>query len=884
MAGATFPITITVNDKGEVVKAKSNLEALAAAGLKVQKTAQDSGKAFDGTAKSVGDLADSTGKAVMKLKDAGAAFGVTAQQMQGLDFALDAAEIGFGGLSKSMAGFNAATLGVVAAGAAVGGMIGSWLRTFPQVKKVADDLAQSLFGLSDAQMKGQFLGKGDARNIRTAMQPGFIASQRRQIDAMRGQGRGDEEILAMFGGVAEQTAGTGVQNLRERIAVMKELGFTAEMIAKQESVLTPEIEREVQAHKDAAAAAKQHEQELSRLMSRLVETTRLADEARAEALGAFAGDVRAGGGMDFGDKGLLAGPLRLPGALPGAPEFGNVPGFGTVQASLFGMKTAEDRQAFLDAGNSYESVKKAASAITEAAEKERKAAEEANRWAGALGGVALMAGATTGRLSDTLQIMENIGQGFQGFGGKDKYGKFNAIAGAVGSIGGLIGGKGGSALQGAAGGAMTGFSIGGAPGAIIGGLAGGLLGLFGGDKQKKEAEEARKGFIEAAGGLQELEKAAAEAGVSLDKLFGAKSKEDVEKFKEQFEELVQLQGQLKAAKAEAFAAGTPGVLAGISGIQVVSAEDMRSQATIASLQFFEVFAREGIIAAGDAFGPIAEKLRESLAAIGGDEGADAILGPMLGLIDLSANELFRGAAEGAKGFADVLRGLSVNDVPILQTQFAAFGQQAQTAFDQAIAGGADSAQALQAIAPLLQQIQSAAANYGLEIDSATAELIRQAEQAGISFPVDPIFAMVEAINRLIETLGGIPTDIGINVHTNYSTSGEPPGGAHGGPAGEEFKYGMPEGQHGLISTRTMPILVHGSAGNPEVTAPVAAMLRHIGDAIVERIGAAGGGGGTAVFAIDGREFMRATMPHQKRAIRNDAGGLQKTIRQRAGRG
>lgn len=91
------------------------------------------------------------------------------------------------------------------------------------------------------------------------------------------------------------------------------------------------------------------------------------------------------------------------------------------------------------------------------------------------------------------------------------------------------------------GGAMSGIGAGAALGSMIpgvgtiiggigGGLIGGVLGLFGGDsKDKKQAEELKKQFIEAAGGLDVLKAKAAEAGISLDKLFDAKKAKEMEK-------------------------------------------------------------------------------------------------------------------------------------------------------------------------------------------------------------------------------------------------------------------------------------------------------------------------------------------------------------------
>jgi hypothetical protein len=260
------------------------------------------------------------------------------------------------------------------------------------------------------------------------------------------------------------------------------------------------------------------------------------------------------------------------------------------------------------------------------------------------------------------------------------------------------------------------------------------------------ASDARSEYIKAAGGAHELEEAAKKAGVPLKQLFDAKSKEDVDAFTKSFGELVDAQQQLKdiasaaidqfgasmakavdtsalqketlkksydAGKitAEQYEAGLKEVK--ITGIQILTPADAEAQASITMLSFAKMAKEKGLIAAGDAFRPVADAMAANLAAIGGDEKASAILAPFFKQIQLSSNEAFRGATEGAQGFADVLRGFRASELPLTIDQVSAFGQQAASAFAQAKSGGADDATALAAIAPLLGQIQGAAAQYGL---------------------------------------------------------------------------------------------------------------------------------------------------------------------------
>lgn len=214
--------------------------------------------------------------------------------------------------------------------------------------------------------------------------------------------------------------------------------------------------------------------------------------------------------------------------------------------------------------------------------------------------------------------------------------------------------------------------------------------------------------------------------------------------------------EIKAFIDEQLTSAAAGVGAGIKGIRVTSPEDIQAQASIASVTFWAVFKEKGLLAAGDAFKEIVASLGKSLEELGGDEIAQQLLGPIQAIVDLSENELFRGAAEGAQGFANTLKGLANSDIPLTTSQFGAFGQQAQAAFRQAVEGGANSEQALLAIAPLLQAIVQGAASYGLEIDEGTQALIDQAKAAGIAFKTDGTERLIQSIDALTVALGGVP--------------------------------------------------------------------------------------------------------------------------------
>lgn len=104
-----------------------------------------------------------------------------------------------------------------------------------------------------------------------------------------------------------------------------------------------------------------------------------------------------------------------------------------------------------------------------------------------------------------------------------------------------------SMLGGAASGAAAGAAMGGPLGAAIGGIAGGIAGLFGSKaKQKKEraeVDEARRAFIETAGGIEQLRAKAELAGVSLAKMLNAKTARDYEAAVKDVQRALDLQDQ-----------------------------------------------------------------------------------------------------------------------------------------------------------------------------------------------------------------------------------------------------------------------------------------------------------------------------------------------------
>jgi hypothetical protein len=85
--------------------------------------------------------------------------------------------------------------------------------------------------------------------------------------------------------------------------------------------------------------------------------------------------------------------------------------------------------------------------------------------------------------------------------------------------------------------------------------------------------------------------------------------------------------------------------------------------------------------------------------------------------------------------------------------FAAFQRQGAGAFEALKAGGLNTNEALQQMAPFLQSAIDASQNFGVELDENTRSLIAQAEASGIAFEVDPMVQMADTLVVIAELLG-----------------------------------------------------------------------------------------------------------------------------------
>jgi TP901 family phage tail tape measure protein len=159
------------------------------------------------------------------------------------------------------------------------------------------------------------------------------------------------------------------------------------------------------------------------------------------------------------------------------------------------------------------------------------------RFQGLIEGFAIFAGMIGGDAGAMIQTLGNIGREFAEIGKMEagaakNAALLNAALTALGEIGAMLSNsttpavqKFGGALQGAAAGAKLGTAILPGWGTAIGGIVGGIFGFINaGQKLRKELEGIKTEFVKSMGGLDELKLKALQAGVSIEEIFKAKSK------------------------------------------------------------------------------------------------------------------------------------------------------------------------------------------------------------------------------------------------------------------------------------------------------------------------------------------------------------------------
>jgi TP901 family phage tail tape measure protein len=186
------------------------------------------------------------------------------------------------------------------------------------------------------------------------------------------------------------------------------------------------------------------------------------------------------------------------------------------------------------------------------------------------------------------------------------------------------------------------------------------------------------------------------------------------------------------------------------GLEATTQVGAEAQATIFATTFWAAVKEKGVIGAADAMKSTFDSMKKRMEESGFD--VSKIFAPIEALMNFSQDPKFRGAAEGANGLNEALKGLA-NSGYMTRDAFSAFGVGANDAFQQALAATGDQRLALEAIAPLLGSLKTAAANYGVELDGPTQELIKAAEEQGIVFPEEPLQRIADILESIAKVLG-----------------------------------------------------------------------------------------------------------------------------------
>ncbi len=288
---------------------------------------------------------------------------------------------------------------------------------------------------------------------------------------------------------------------------------------------------------------------------------------------------------------------------------------------------------------------------------------------------------------------------------------------------------------------LLGKSLGGALGSVIpglgtllGGAVGGLFGkLFGGDQTKKQLAELRQQLLDQFGGsMDALRKKAAALGVDISKAFTTKNPKELQATIEKLNKAMEEQKK----KLEALSIAAQGFvgLAQEWGKQIAESgatEEMQAQFDRLGLYATAIFA--GIVReTGDvigAFKQIGEGLsemrkRQEEFGLSASETTQKLL-DLYGIVE--NNE---GAANALSFLNQMMTGL-VDAGMKSQQLFSAFGADAVKIFNDLVAGGATSNQALALMQPTLQRLWEMHHDLGYEVDENTKKLLDQAEEQGL---------------------------------------------------------------------------------------------------------------------------------------------------------
>lgn len=198
----------------------------------------------------------------------------------------------------------------------------------------------------------------------------------------------------------------------------------------------------------------------------------------------------------------------------------------------------------------------------------------------------------------------------------------------------------------------------------------------------------------------------------------------IQRARESGEEIQQLTDHIVGA-AEGVISGVGGMLS--AGVDTAAQARLAGAGLVAAFQEMQA---EGVPATAilDKIGSSAKDLRARFKELG--EEPTKGLGQIVQLSNVLAKEGMPKLIDSAKAAGEVFGGLT--DLGLAsQDTFTDFASTVQNSFDQLVAGGASSKQAIALLGPQLQQMQDAAQQFGFQVDAGTAKLLDQARAQGV---------------------------------------------------------------------------------------------------------------------------------------------------------
>lgn len=434
-------------------------------------------------------MADTLGAVSSTATASAAALGLPVGPLTTMNSLLPLVATGWTTLTTAAVGFNAASIGVVGAGLAIGGMIGTWLRTFPAVAGFADKLANSLFGVAAAAKVSQ----AEQQQLNDAVTKQKDEALKKQLELMRAQGKSWEDIKKYL---ADETKG------RETAKEM------VDRQAEAEKKLTEEAKRGAATRAaDAKMEGEKRYAEMTRLYSEIAKFEKAKTDIQKISF-----DAEEGRRKELEEAASRTAKKILDDYVNGKKA---------EAAAADKLEKLEQQYFQAEMARMQEQI---------AAEQELANSLMAlgNAFGGLFGGIAKLGSGVMGVLAGLDQQAARMASNMEKYGDESMTTaqKMQAVAQGIGVAVGAY--KGGSVLGGAASGAAFGAQFG--PwGAAIGAAGGAILGFIGKAKRaREEMEKLRAEFLQSVGGMEALRDKAGEAGISLDAMFKAKNAKELQ--------------------------------------------------------------------------------------------------------------------------------------------------------------------------------------------------------------------------------------------------------------------------------------------------------------------------------------------------------------------